>query len=59
MLGISTYNVLSVASMGAALGGVESTPKIWDIAATWAIVQAAVVAGLRLMINRFSRLRLG
>jgi myo-inositol-1(or 4)-monophosphatase len=40
MLGISTYNVLTVA-MGAALGGVESTPKIWDIAATWAIVQAA------------------
>ena len=40
MLGISTYNVLTVA-MGAALGGVEATPKIWDIAATWAIVQAA------------------
>ena len=34
------YNVLTVA-MGAALGGVEATPKIWDIAATWAIVQAA------------------
>ncbi|MCY7406330.1 MAG: inositol monophosphatase family protein [Alkalinema sp. CAN_BIN05] len=40
MLGISTYNLLTVA-MGAALGGVEATPKIWDIAATWAIVQAA------------------
>jgi myo-inositol-1(or 4)-monophosphatase len=23
------------------LGGVEATPKIWDIAAVWAIVQAA------------------
>ncbi|MDX2099174.1 MAG: inositol monophosphatase family protein [Leptolyngbyaceae cyanobacterium bins.59] len=40
MLGISTYNFLLVAS-GAALGGVEATPKIWDIAAVWAIVQAS------------------
>ncbi|MBE9031883.1 inositol monophosphatase family protein [filamentous cyanobacterium LEGE 11480] len=40
MLGVATYNVLTVA-MGAALGGVEATPKIWDIAAVWAIVQAA------------------
>lgn len=40
MLGVATYNVLTVA-MGAALGGVEATPKIWDIAATWPIVQAA------------------
>ncbi len=40
MLGISTYSLLAVA-MGAALGGVEATPKIWDIAAIWAIVQAA------------------
>ena len=23
------------------MGGVEATPKIWDIAAVWAIVQAA------------------
>ncbi len=40
MLGVATYNLLTVA-MGAALGGVEATPKIWDIAAVWAIVQAA------------------
>ena len=26
---------------GAALGGVEATPKVWDIAAVWVIVQAA------------------
>lgn len=40
MLGAASYNFLTVA-MGATLGGVEATPKIWDIAATWAIVQAA------------------
>lgn len=32
---------LCARSMGTALGGVEATPKIWDITATWAIVQAA------------------
>ncbi len=40
LLGVASYNVLLVAS-GAALGGVEATPKIWDIAAVWAILQAA------------------
>lgn len=40
MLGVATYNLLSVAA-GSTLGGVEATPKIWDIAAVWAIVQAA------------------
>ena len=40
MLGVASYNLLTVA-MGAVLGGVEATPKIWDIAAIWAIVQAA------------------
>jgi len=40
MLGVATYNLLTVA-LGAAQGGVEATPKIWDIAAVWAIVQAA------------------
>lgn len=39
MLGVATYNLLTVAS-GVALGGVEATPKIWDIAAVWAIAQA-------------------
>ena len=40
MLGVATYNFLMVAS-GASLGGVEATPKIWDLAAVWAIVHAA------------------
>jgi myo-inositol-1(or 4)-monophosphatase len=40
MLGAATYNLLTVAT-GATLGAVEATPKIWDIAAVWAIVQAA------------------
>lgn len=40
LIGVASYNLLLVAS-GAALGGVEATPKIWDIAAAWVIVQAA------------------
>jgi myo-inositol-1(or 4)-monophosphatase len=40
MLGSAAYNVLTVAS-GWTVGGVEATPKIWDIAAVWAILQAA------------------
>ncbi len=40
MLGVATYNLLTVAS-GICLGAVEATPKIWDIAAVWAICQAA------------------
>jgi len=40
MLGVASYNFLMVAS-GATLGGIEATPKIWDIAAVWVIVQAA------------------
>lgn len=40
MLGVASYNFLMVAA-GATLGGVEATPKIWDIAAVWAIVQAS------------------
>ncbi|MBE9063090.1 inositol monophosphatase family protein [cf. Phormidesmis sp. LEGE 11477] len=40
MLGVATYNLLSVAS-GVCLGAVEATPKIWDIAAVWVITQAA------------------
>lgn len=39
-IGVASYNLLLVAS-GAALGGVEATPKIWDIAAVWVILQAA------------------
>ncbi|MEM1240164.1 MAG: inositol monophosphatase family protein [Cyanobacteria bacterium P01_H01_bin.26] len=40
MLGVATYNLLTVAA-GISLGAVEATPKIWDIAAVWAIAQAA------------------
>jgi myo-inositol-1(or 4)-monophosphatase len=40
LLGVASYNVLLVAS-GVALGGVEATPKIWDLAAVWPILQAA------------------
>ncbi|MBR8830534.1 MAG: Fructose-1,6-bisphosphatase/inositol-1-monophosphatase [Chroococcopsis gigantea SAG 12.99] len=40
MIGVASYNILLVAD-GAALGGVEATPKIWDIAGVWPIIQAA------------------
>ena len=40
MLGVATYNLLTVAA-GISLGAVEATPKIWDIAAVWAITKAA------------------
>lgn len=40
MLGSAAYNLLTVAA-GVTLGAMEATPKIWDIAAVWAIVQAA------------------
>ena len=40
MLGVASYNLLLVAA-GVAVGGVEATPKIWDIAAAWVIIKAA------------------
>jgi myo-inositol-1(or 4)-monophosphatase len=40
MLGVATYNLLTVAT-GATMAAVEATPKIWDIAAVWVILQAA------------------
>ena len=40
MLGCASYNLLTVAQ-GITLGAVEATPKIWDIAGVWPIVQAA------------------
>jgi myo-inositol-1(or 4)-monophosphatase len=40
MLGVASYNLLTV-GIGSTLGAVEATPKIWDIAAVWAIAQAA------------------
>ncbi|MBA2749926.1 MAG: inositol monophosphatase, partial [Tatlockia sp.] len=36
----ASYNLLTVAN-ATTLGAVESTPKIWDIAAVWVIAQAA------------------
>jgi myo-inositol-1(or 4)-monophosphatase len=40
MLGVATYNLLIVAA-GYAIGAVEATPKVWDIAGVWPIVHAA------------------
>ena len=40
MIGVASYNLLLVAA-GVAIGGVEATPKIWDIAAVWVIIKAA------------------
>lgn len=40
IVGVCTYSFLLVAT-GAALGAVEAIPKVWDLAAVWAIVQGA------------------
>lgn len=40
MLGAASYNLLTVAA-GSAVGAVEATPKLWDIAAAWPLIQAA------------------
>ncbi|MDB9527801.1 inositol monophosphatase family protein [Oscillatoria sp. CS-180] len=40
MLGAATYNLLIVAA-GYAVGAVEATPKVWDIAGIWPILHAA------------------
>ncbi|ERN40974.1 archaeal fructose-1,6-bisphosphatase [Rubidibacter lacunae KORDI 51-2] len=40
VVGVCTYSFLLVAT-GAVLAAVEAIPKVWDIAATWAILQAA------------------
>lgn len=40
MLGVASYNFLTVAA-AATLGGIEASPKIWDIAGAWVVVQAA------------------
>ncbi len=42
LMGMAGYNFLMVAS-GAAIGGVEATPKVWDIAPLWPILKAAGV----------------
>jgi len=38
LLGVSSLNLTSVA-MGQTFGAIESTPKIWDIAAAWLLVE--------------------
>ncbi|QDZ39724.1 inositol monophosphatase [Euhalothece natronophila Z-M001] len=40
IVGVCTYSFLLV-GIGAALGAVEAIPKVWDLAAVWAIVQGA------------------
>lgn len=40
LLGMAGYNLLMVAS-GLAIGGIEATPKVWDIAGIWPILYAA------------------
>jgi myo-inositol-1(or 4)-monophosphatase len=48
LLGMASYNFLTVAS-GAVIGGVEATPKIWDIAGSWVILYA--VGGVWKLLN--------
>ena len=38
LLGVSSLNLTSVA-MGQTFGAIEATPKIWDIAAAWLILE--------------------
>ncbi|NJN08455.1 MAG: inositol monophosphatase [Richelia sp. RM2_1_2] len=40
MLGVASYNFLTIAT-GAVLGAIEATPKVWDIAGAWVILQGA------------------
>ncbi len=40
LMGVASYNILLVAA-GTALGGVEKTPKIWDVAGAWPILLGA------------------
>lgn len=58
MLGVASYNFLTVAS-GAVLGGVEATPKIWDIAGAGPIVQAAGAVWLPLESESIFPLQVG
>ncbi len=53
MLGVASYNLLTVAA-GITIGAVEATPKIWDIAGVWPILQAAGATWIALDgVNRF------
>lgn len=58
MLGVASYNLLLVAA-GVALGGMEATPKIWDIAGVWPIAQAAGAVWVPLHRDRLFPLKPG
>ncbi len=58
MLGGAAYNMLSVAS-GTFLGAIEQTPKIWDIAGVWVILQAAGASWIALDDQKIFPLRAG
>lgn len=58
MLGVASYNFLTVA-YGAVLGGIEATPKIWDIAGAYPIVQAANAVWLPLESESIFPLEVG
>ena len=58
MLGVASYNFLLVAS-GASIGGVEATPRIWDIAASWVIAKAAGAIWIPLRSEDIFPLKIG
>ena len=58
MLGMASYNFLLVAS-GASIGGVEATPRIWDIAASWVIAKAAGAIWIPLRSEDIFPLKIG
>lgn len=58
MLGSASYNLLIVAQ-GVTIGAVEATPKIWDIAGVWPIIQAAGGAWIALAPNPIFPLTVG
>ncbi len=58
MIGVASYNILLVAD-GSVLGGVEATPKIWDIAGVWPIIQAAGGCFVSLADEEIFPLRVG
>lgn len=58
MVGSATYSALLVAS-GTALGGIEATPKVWDIAAAWVVVKAAGGEFINLEANPVFPLKVG
>jgi myo-inositol-1(or 4)-monophosphatase len=58
MLGMASYNFLLVAC-GASIGGVEATPRIWDIAASWVIAKAAGAVWIPLTSEEIFPLKIG